>query len=202
MTIKVMTAVSAMVAFAAITSSISCATSRPAAQVEQPKKELHAAEPPAPKPAPTPPTAAPTPASTEITPPCVMKELPADYHRRAFAHFEFNSAVLDQASGAELLSLLDWAKSGSDCPAKGTITLIGYTDSIGSDEYNMRLSARRAASAEEMLLANIHKKRAKFNFVLKHYGKQHPVADNATDEGRAQNRRVEMIVALGKGCAK
>jgi outer membrane protein OmpA-like peptidoglycan-associated protein len=68
----------------------------------------------------------------------------------------------------------------------------GYTDSTYTREFNLELSRKRAASVRDYLMenANIGEDR----FVMNWYGKDNPVADNATAEGRAKNRRVEVVV--------
>jgi outer membrane protein OmpA-like peptidoglycan-associated protein len=68
----------------------------------------------------------------------------------------------------------------------------GHTDSIGGDEYNQRLSEKRAASVRDYLAnsgVSIN------NTVARGLGKSEPVADNKTAAGRKLNRRVEMIVS-------
>ena len=68
----------------------------------------------------------------------------------------------------------------------------GYTDSIGSDDYNQKLSENRSGSVKDFLVSqgvSIN------NITSSGYGKQDPVADNATSQGRAQNRRVQMVVS-------
>jgi outer membrane protein OmpA-like peptidoglycan-associated protein len=67
----------------------------------------------------------------------------------------------------------------------------GYTDSIGSDEYNLKLSDQRADSVRDYLVAQSV---PDANVTAQGYGKAHPVADNATTSGRAQNRRVQLVV--------
>ena len=68
----------------------------------------------------------------------------------------------------------------------------GYTDSIGSDEYNLKLSEQRAGGVRDYLVAQSV---ADQSVSAKGYGKNDPVADNSTDSGRAQNRRVELVVS-------
>jgi len=69
------------------------------------------------------------------------------------------------------------------------IEVAGHTDSIGSDRYNMGLSLRRANTVRSYLISKgIHADR----LVAKGYGESQPIASNDTDEGRAQNRRVEL----------
>jgi outer membrane protein OmpA-like peptidoglycan-associated protein len=68
----------------------------------------------------------------------------------------------------------------------------GYTDSIGSDEYNQTLSEKRAESVRDYLVTsgvNMN------NVVAMGMGKADPIADNTTAQGRKLNRRVEMIVS-------
>ncbi|WP_445382143.1 OmpA family protein [Robiginitalea sp. IMCC43444] len=72
---------------------------------------------------------------------------------------------------------------------KTVILVEGHTDSSGSDEYNMDLSRRRAQSVADYLIAQgLDADR----FTVKWYGETQPKADNATAEGKAQNRRVEL----------
>ena len=69
------------------------------------------------------------------------------------------------------------------------ITIVGHTDSVGSNAYNFKLSRRRAESVKAKLL--------EFGLTedrivgIEAMGEEQPIATNATREGRAQNRRVE-----------
>jgi OOP family OmpA-OmpF porin len=101
-------------------------------------------------------------------------------------NFAFNSAdiqadarpVLDQA--AELLR----ENPGID------VRVEGHTDSVGSDQYNQALSVRRAEAVYRYLVnRGIEPER----FTVEGLGKSQPVASNETENGRAQNRRVELI---------
>jgi outer membrane protein OmpA-like peptidoglycan-associated protein len=68
----------------------------------------------------------------------------------------------------------------------------GHTDSIGSDNFNQRLSEKRATSVLDYLVnANVPSE----NVVSRGFGKTRPVADNKTAAGRQLNRRVEMVVS-------
>jgi len=71
----------------------------------------------------------------------------------------------------------------------------GHTDSVGSDAYNQDLSQRRAQSVAHYLSERYGLKE---RTVTVGYGEQKPIADNATDEGRQKNRRVQ-VVNLGYG---
>jgi outer membrane protein OmpA-like peptidoglycan-associated protein len=68
----------------------------------------------------------------------------------------------------------------------------GYTDNIGSDEYNQKLSEQRADSVRVYLVSQSV---TDSNVSAKGLGKNDPIADNSTDKGRAQNRRVELVVS-------
>ena len=70
--------------------------------------------------------------------------------------------------------------------------LVGYTDSIGSEEYNLYLSNRRADNVGSYLMNNHGV--SQDQIVVNWYGESNPVAGNDTEEGRAQNRRVEIAV--------
>ena len=69
------------------------------------------------------------------------------------------------------------------------ITIVGHTDSIGSNAYNFKLSRRRAESVKAKLLEfGLSEDRI---VGIEAMGEEQPIATNATREGRAQNRRVE-----------
>jgi len=72
-----------------------------------------------------------------------------------------------------------------------TIIAVGHTDSIGTEEYNQKLSERRAASVKAYLVSlGIDPNR----IYTEGKGELQPVATNKTREGRAQNRRVEIEI--------
>jgi outer membrane protein OmpA-like peptidoglycan-associated protein len=68
----------------------------------------------------------------------------------------------------------------------------GYTDSVGSDDYNQKLSENRASTVKDFLISQGVSSN---NITSQGFGKNSPVADNATATGRAQNRRVNMVVS-------
>lgn len=73
-----------------------------------------------------------------------------------------------------------------------TVTIIGHTDSTGSDAINNPLSVNRAASTRDYL---VDRGVATNRIVINGRGSREPIADNNTTEGRAMNRRVEIFVA-------
>ena len=68
----------------------------------------------------------------------------------------------------------------------------GYTDSVGSDELNQKLSENRADAVRDFLVSQGV---VTDNISATGYGKNSPVADNATAQGRQQNRRVNLVVS-------
>jgi outer membrane protein OmpA-like peptidoglycan-associated protein len=68
----------------------------------------------------------------------------------------------------------------------------GYTDSVGSDDYNQKLSENRAATVKNFLISQGV---SASNITSQGFGKNDPVADNSSSSGRAQNRRVNMVVS-------
>ncbi len=68
----------------------------------------------------------------------------------------------------------------------------GYTDNVGGEEYNMKLSQQRAEAVQTYLTSNGVQAQ---NVTATGYGLADPVADNSTASGRAQNRRVQLVVS-------
>jgi outer membrane protein OmpA-like peptidoglycan-associated protein len=68
----------------------------------------------------------------------------------------------------------------------------GYTDSVGGDDYNQKLSENRADAVRDFLITQGVQQD---NISSTGYGKAKPVADNTTAQGRAQNRRVQLVVS-------
>lgn len=102
--------------------------------------------------------------------------------------FETGSAKLDHAnSGAQLTNLVEVMKAYPDLRLK----IGGYTDSTGNEEANQRLSQQRA----EAVVADLVRKGViATRLEAEGYGSKHPVASNATEEGRARNRRMALRV--------
>src|SRR5262249_83029 len=74
---------------------------------------------------------------------------------------------------------------------KRSILIEGYTDSSGAESYNRDLSERRASAVRDFLVsAGINPER----ITARGYGEDNPVASNATEAGRKEKRRVEVIV--------
>ena len=102
--------------------------------------------------------------------------------------FDFNSADLRPEYSEKKDKLVDFLKQNPDTH----VVAAGFADSAGDEEYNLGLSERRAASVKRALTdAGISGDR----IVTLWFGELNPVADNATEDGRQLNRRVELAVA-------
>jgi OOP family OmpA-OmpF porin len=119
-------------------------------------------------------------------------EKPVQYEKISFsatALFDFDKSVLKPEGKAELRKLGEYIRG------KGVqvvdIDVVGHTDSIGTEEYNQNLSEERAAAVKSFLTSE-----GVDGSIIdaSGQGESNPVADNSTDEGRAQNRRVEVHV--------
>jgi OOP family OmpA-OmpF porin len=103
-------------------------------------------------------------------------------------NFDTDKAVIRQADTSELQKAVEFIKR---YPGR-KISIEGHTDSIGGATYNQGLSERRAAAVKDYLLKNGVSGGERMTTVG--YGLTKPVADNATPNGRFQNRRVELVV--------
>ncbi|HXV83990.1 MAG TPA: OmpA family protein [Candidatus Binatia bacterium] len=104
--------------------------------------------------------------------------------------FEFDRADLKPGALRVLAPLIAYLKENPD----RQIALEGHTDSLGSDAYNMELSQRRAEAVRDLLIqSGIRGER----IIAQGLGEGYPVASNATQAGRLQNRRVEIIISQG-----
>lgn len=101
--------------------------------------------------------------------------------------FAFDNAALNQS----FMPTLNKLASTMNEYNQNTITIAGHTDSKGEAGYNMNLSRNRANSVRNYL-ASRGVASNRMNVVA--YGESRPVADNNTDYGRQQNRRVELII--------
>jgi outer membrane protein OmpA-like peptidoglycan-associated protein len=102
-------------------------------------------------------------------------------------YFTFNSDVLRPESEPTLKEIADVLKKHSDWK----LGVNGHTDGIGSDDYNLDLSKRRAAAVRAALVTRYGI--AGTRLTTAGYGKTEPKDTNATLEGRAKNRRVELV---------
>ena len=101
-------------------------------------------------------------------------------------NFDIDRAVLKLGAEEVLIEMVKLMKNNPDLK----IEIQGHTDNTGSADHNLDLSTRRAETVKKFLLVyGIEAPR----MVSKGYGEEKPVAPNDTEEGRAMNRRVELI---------
>jgi outer membrane protein OmpA-like peptidoglycan-associated protein len=101
--------------------------------------------------------------------------------------FELDSYALSEKSHIALLFVADYLKNHPDLH----IEIAGHTDDIGTDAYNLTLSENRAAAVYDFLLANGVEPET---ITYQGYGSSQPVASNKNDNGRAKNRRIELVI--------
>ncbi|WP_120997751.1 OmpA family protein [Stutzerimonas urumqiensis] len=102
--------------------------------------------------------------------------------------FDFDKARVREESYAEIKNLADFMQQYPQT----TTVVAGHTDSVGTDQYNQRLSERRADAVRDVLVEQYGLENDRVSTVG--YGESRPVADNSTDAGRQINRRVEAEV--------
>jgi len=102
--------------------------------------------------------------------------------------FDFNKYTLKPEAREKLAKISGIVLAYPDLK----LNIEGYTDSIGSDQYNLELSDKRADSVKGYLISQGVKPD---NVSSTGFGKEDPVADNSTAAGRKLNRRVEMVVS-------
>ncbi len=101
-------------------------------------------------------------------------------------YFSYNKYIC-QTNEENIKNIANWLKKNK----KAKLEVIGYTDDLGTDEYNIQLSRRRGEFVKKQLVQQgIDKNR----IIVKAMGKKNPVASNDTPEGRQQNRRVEFRI--------
>jgi len=102
--------------------------------------------------------------------------------------FEYNRVELKPGAMRNLEPLVTFLREHAD----RTLLIEGYTDSTGSDTYNLELSQRRAEAVRNFLVSSgISADRV----MARGYGESYPVTTNTTEAGRQQNRRVEIVIA-------
>ncbi|MES3010481.1 MAG: OmpA family protein [Pseudomonadota bacterium] len=150
--------------------------------------------PPPPAPAPAP-AAAPAPAPAPAVVPVPVAPVATKVTYAADAFFDFDKAVLKPEGKAKLDDLTSKIKGIN----LEVIIAVGHTDSVGSDDYNQKLSIRRSEAVKAYLVSSgVEKNRV----YTEGKGEKQPIADNKTSEGRAKNRRVEIEVVGTRAPAK
>jgi OOP family OmpA-OmpF porin len=106
-------------------------------------------------------------------------------------NFDFDSAAIKPEFKKQLDKAAAFVRANSNVPY---ILIAGHTDSKGSEAYNQRLSERRAAAVRQALIDDYGLDSSKL--VARGYGETQPKTHNTSDEGRYQNRRVELTCCV------
>jgi len=155
------------------------------ATTEEPKPAPAPQSVPAPAPKPEPRAAPPT--KPEAKPEAKPKPVAEKVTFAADVLFDFDKSVIKPEGRSKLDELAGKVKGIN----LEVVIAIGHADSIGSDEYNQRLSVRRAEAVKAYMVS----KGLEANRVYTEgKGEKQPVASNKTAEGRAKNRRTEIEV--------
>ncbi len=106
-------------------------------------------------------------------------------------NFDFDKSLIKPSGKA----ILDRDTENLSKDMSLTVSIEGHCDIVGSDEYNQKLSERRAKAVYDYLASKgIDKKRMQ----TIGFGRTRPLVPNTTDEGRAKNRRVEINILQGQ----
>ncbi|CAG4898326.1 Outer membrane protein A [Paraburkholderia saeva] len=143
-----------------------------------------------PPPPPPPVSQAPAPAPAPEAPPPAPAPTHEHYTLAGGATFNSGQAKLRPSADVQLDKIIAHVQHES----VQTVTVTGYTDSVGSSESNHQLSLRRAQAVAHYLQE--HGLKAN-EYVVHGNGESDPVDTNDTEQGRAQNRRVEIDVVGG-----
>lgn len=122
---------------------------------------------------------------------CVLSKAEKEIIRKASAniYFESGSAKIKEESFESLQTLAGLLNKHPEIKT----TVEGHTDSSGDSAFNLQLSKDRAAAVRDYLVKHGE---SLDNIASEGYGSSKPVASNDTKEGRAKNRRVEIVVTL------
>jgi OOP family OmpA-OmpF porin len=131
---------------------------------------------------------APAPAPAPVAEPAPEAPVAEVVRVELDVKFDFDKAVVKTNSYGDIKNLADFMKQYPQT----TTVVEGHTDSVGPDAYNQKLSERRANAVKQVLTNQYGVESNRVQSVG--YGESRPVADNATEAGRAVNRRVEASV--------
>ncbi|GAB4216101.1 MAG: hypothetical protein OHK0012_17680 [Synechococcales cyanobacterium] len=140
-----------------------------------------------PQPTPTPP---PTPTSVADEPRTLLEvgtetiSLPGD------VLFDFDKAVLRPEATALLRNVVATLQKRPNA----RVLVVGHTDNVGEERYNLTLSLQRATAVHEFLQQSLADD-LNHRWTVTGYGASQPTADNSTNTGRQRNRRVDIIIA-------
>lgn len=122
----------------------------------------------------------------EITADWMLEELNRSGHVALYINFDTGKATIREESQGVIDQIIALLKNNVELK----IQVQGHTDDVGADEANMKLSEERAQAVMQAIISQgIDKQR----LTAAGFGEKKPIADNKTEEGRAKNRRVELV---------
>ncbi len=102
-------------------------------------------------------------------------------------NFDFDKSTIRKADVADLEKAVAFVKKYPD----SKVVLVGHTDSVGTEKYNLKLSQRRADAVKKYL---VEKGEKTDRITTEAKGESEPIASNKTAKGRFENRRVEILI--------
>lgn len=138
---------------------------------------------------------APAPAPARVEPALVIVPVPAKtvkYCSILDIQFEINQEGIQREERERLAVLATFLKKYPDT----TVLIEGHTDDVGSAEHNLELSRQRAESVAAYLRDTSGIAGSRLQAVG--YGESRPIADNSTEEGKRQNRRIGTVIACAR----
>lgn len=115
---------------------------------------------------------------------CIVPE--RDIRIAMASHFDFDKSALKPEDKASVDKLIKGIRN-----LHGQIAIVGHTDYQGSDDYNMKLSLRRAEAVKAYMQTQLDASR--YDWEVKFYGKSRPIAEGTSLEANAQNRRAYVL---------
>lgn len=129
------------------------------------------------------------PSSVVLTAPAPVVYAPEVEDTMTQVLFEFDQSVLRNSSYAVIDKSYEELQSNKDA----YVTIDGNTDGVGTDEYNQKLSERRAEAVKAYLMKKgISESRIR----VRAHGENDPIAPNSTADGRSKNRRAELLIKI------
>lgn len=115
---------------------------------------------------------------------CIVPE--RDIRIAMASHFDFDKSELKQQDKASIDQLIS-----SIGKLHGQIAIVGHTDYQGSDDYNVKLSLRRAEAVKAYMQTQLDPSR--YDWEVKYYGESKPLAEGTTKQANAENRRAYIV---------
>jgi outer membrane protein OmpA-like peptidoglycan-associated protein len=126
-----------------------------------------------------------------LFPECCAKQVPAPVKEKATVRlnvrFDTDKAIVKKEYHKDIQTIASLLKLNPDL----AVTIEGHTDNVGNDDYNQKLSEKRANSIRQYLIDNFGIKGSRLTAIG--YGESKPIASNDTEEGRQINRRVQAV---------